>query len=138
MAVKDIAARVRPALVPVADTLGPSFPSGHSSTSASFYAAAALILGRRAQRPTRQLLAAVAISVSVAVAASRVPLDVHWLTDVIGGLTPRLGLVRPLRGSLRRTPTPPNRSHRHRPLQRNHANSEAPMTANRYGFCASW
>jgi undecaprenyl-diphosphatase len=87
VAVKEVADRVRPALVPVAATLGPSFPSGHSSTAASFYAAAALILSRRARRPTRQLLAAAAISVSVAVAASRVLLDVHWLTDVIGGLT---------------------------------------------------
>jgi membrane-associated phospholipid phosphatase len=86
VAVKDVADRVRPALVPVAATLGPSFPSGHSSTSASFYAAAALILGRRARRPTRQLLAAAAICTAVAVAASRVLLDLHWLTDVIGGL----------------------------------------------------
>ena len=36
--------RARPTLNPVAATLGPSFPSGHSSTAAAFYAALALIL----------------------------------------------------------------------------------------------
>ena len=44
--VKHLADRVRPAVNPVAETLGPSFPSGHSSWSAAFFAAAALLLGR--------------------------------------------------------------------------------------------
>jgi undecaprenyl-diphosphatase len=34
----------------------------------------------------RALLAGVAVGLAVAVAASRVLLDVHWLTDVIAGL----------------------------------------------------
>ena len=86
LTVKELAGRVRPALVPLAAHLGPSFPSGHSSTSASFYAAAALVLGRFARRWVRQLLAGGAIGSAVAVAASRVLLDLHWLSDVIGGL----------------------------------------------------
>lgn len=86
LAVKDLAGRVRPALVPLAGTLGPSFPSGHSSTSASFYAAAALVLGRHARRRVRQILAGAAVGIAVAVAASRVLLDLHWLTDVVGGV----------------------------------------------------
>ena len=53
--VKDLVGRVRPALDPVAATLGPSFPSGHSATSAAFYAAAALILGRTLQRRPRHV-----------------------------------------------------------------------------------
>jgi undecaprenyl-diphosphatase len=87
-AVKDLVDRTRPALTPAAATLGPSFPSGHSATAAAFYAAAALILGRWAlPRPVRhQLLAALAVAIAVAVAASRVLLDVHWLSDVVGGL----------------------------------------------------
>ena len=39
VAVKDLADRARPTLNPIAQTLGPSFPSGHSSTAAAFYAA---------------------------------------------------------------------------------------------------
>jgi undecaprenyl-diphosphatase len=84
--VKDLVGRVRPALDPVAATLGPSFPSGHSASAAAFYAAAALILGRRAGPRVRAVLAGLAVAVAVAVAASRVLLDLHWLTDVLGGL----------------------------------------------------
>jgi membrane-associated phospholipid phosphatase len=84
--VKDLADRVRPAFNPAAASLGPSFPSGHSATAATFYAATALLLGRWRGRPTRAVLAALAVGLAVAVAASRVLLDVHWLSDVIAGL----------------------------------------------------
>ena len=86
LVVKDIVGRVRPAFDPAAATLGPSFPSGHSATAAAFYAAAALIVGRTLRRPARQLVIAGAIGIAVAVAASRVLLDLHWLSDVVGGL----------------------------------------------------
>lgn len=127
LGVKDLVGRVRPALVPAAAHLGPSFPSGHSATAAAFYAAAALVVGRRLPRRGRQLLAAVAVAVAVAVAASRVLLDLHWLSDVIGGLALGWGwfafcavlfggrLLRPtaaldtaaVSGHLIRTPAPP-------------------------------
>jgi membrane-associated phospholipid phosphatase len=84
--VKQLADRVRPTFNPAAATLGPSFPSGHSATAAAFYAAAALLLGRRRSRPTRAVLAGLAVGLAIAVAASRVLLDVHWLSDVIAGL----------------------------------------------------
>ena len=84
---KDLVGRVRPTLNPAAATLGPSFPSGHSSTSAAFYAAAALLLGRALRRPVRHLLIAAAVAIAVGVASSRVLLDFHWLSDVIGGLS---------------------------------------------------
>jgi undecaprenyl-diphosphatase len=83
---KALVDRVRPDLNPIAHTLGPSFPSGHSSTAAALWAAVALVavrwLGRRAATP----LAGAAVGIAAAVAASRVLLDVHWLTDVIAGL----------------------------------------------------
>jgi undecaprenyl-diphosphatase len=72
--IKEILDRVRPTFNPIAETLGPSFPSGHSGLAAAFYAAAALVL------------AGGAVAVAVAVACSRVLLGVHWLSDVIAGL----------------------------------------------------
>src|SRR4051794_40082092 len=56
-AIKDLVDRARPTLNPIAHTLGPSFPSGHASTAASFYAALALILARGRAARTRALLA---------------------------------------------------------------------------------
>jgi membrane-associated phospholipid phosphatase len=84
--IKQITDRVRPTFNPAAASLGPSFPSGHSATAAAFYATTALLLGRWHGRPTRAIFAGLAAGIAVAVAASRVLLDVHWLSDVIAGL----------------------------------------------------
>jgi membrane-associated phospholipid phosphatase len=78
--------RARPAIDPVAATLGPSFPSGHSSTAASLFAALALLAGRRRSVRARAALAGAAVGLAVAVACSRVMLDLHWSSDVVGGL----------------------------------------------------
>jgi undecaprenyl-diphosphatase len=85
-AIKDLVDRARPTLNPIARTLGPSFPSGHSSTAACVYAALALVLARGRGPRTRTVLAAGAVGIAVAVAASRVLLDVHWVSDVVAGL----------------------------------------------------
>lgn len=89
--IKHLADRVRPELNPIAATFGPSFPSGHSSWSAAFCATAVLLLGRGRSTRTRALLTGVGAALAVAVASSRVLLNAHWLTDVIGGLA--LGLA---------------------------------------------
>jgi undecaprenyl-diphosphatase len=84
--IKDLANRARPTLNPAAAALGPAFPSGHSSTAAALYAGAALLLARRRGHVLRAVLTGFAVGLAVAVAASRVLLDVHWLSDVIAGL----------------------------------------------------
>ena len=84
--IKDLLDRVRPTLNPITETLGPSFPSGHSTAAAAFYAAAALVLGRGVGKHGRALLAGAAVGIAVAVACTRVLLDVHWLSDVVAGL----------------------------------------------------
>jgi undecaprenyl-diphosphatase len=87
LSVKALVGRARPTLEPAAASLGPSFPSGHSATAAAFYAAVALVLGRRLAQRRRQILISLAVALAVAVAASRVLLDLHWLSDVVGGLS---------------------------------------------------
>ena len=85
-AVKQLVDRARPTIEAVAATLGPSFPSGHTSTAAASWAAFALVAGRWWGRRAWPALAGVAVGIAVGVACSRVFLDVHWLTDVLGGL----------------------------------------------------
>jgi membrane-associated phospholipid phosphatase len=86
LAVKALTDRARPTLNPVAHTLGPSFPSGHASMAAAFFAAAALILSRGGHRGRSAALGGLAVAIAVAVASSRVFLDVHWVSDVVAGL----------------------------------------------------
>jgi undecaprenyl-diphosphatase len=86
LTVKNLDDRLRPTFNPAAATLGPSFPSGHSATAAAFYATAAFLIGQRRGHLVRAVLVGVAVGIAVAVATSRVLLDVHWLTDVIAGL----------------------------------------------------
>ena len=79
--------RERPDVMWLVSWSGASFPSGHTAA-----AAAALARGRADPRSgpvtphVRALLAAGAALISVAVAASRALLGVHWLTDVLAGL----------------------------------------------------
>jgi undecaprenyl-diphosphatase len=84
--VKDLVDRVRPTANPIAHTLGPSFPSGHTTGAAACFAAFALVIGRGRSRNVQSLLAGAAVFIALAVAASRVLLGVHWLSDVFGGL----------------------------------------------------
>jgi membrane-associated phospholipid phosphatase len=85
-AIKQLVDRARPTIEAVAATLGPSFPSGHTSAAAASWAAFALVAGRWWGRRAWPALAGLAVGIAVGVAASRVLLDVHWLTDVLAGL----------------------------------------------------
>jgi membrane-associated phospholipid phosphatase len=84
--VKYLVDRARPDVDPLAGFGGPSFPSGHSATAAATLAVCALLLGRRRPLAVRSTLAGVAAGLAIAVAATRVLLGVHWLTDTIAGL----------------------------------------------------
>jgi undecaprenyl-diphosphatase len=78
--------RSRPNIDRLVGFSGPSFPSGHAATSAAVYAAIALVLVRGRSYRTRRAVAAAAVGIAGAVAATRVLLGVHWLSDVIAGL----------------------------------------------------
>jgi membrane-associated phospholipid phosphatase len=84
--IKDVLDRVRPEFNPMAETLGPSFPSGHSAGAAAFWCAVALLVARGRTPHQRALIFGIAAGVAAGVACSRVMLGVHWLSDVIAGV----------------------------------------------------
>jgi undecaprenyl-diphosphatase len=84
--IKDILDRVRPEFNPIAETLGPSFPSGHSAGAAAFLGAVALLVSRGRMPHQRAVIVGAAAGLAAGVACSRVMLGVHWLSDVIAGL----------------------------------------------------
>ena len=84
--IKDILDRVRPEFNPIAETLGPSFPSGHSAGAAAFLGAVALLVSRGRTAPQRAVIFGVAAGFTAGVACSRVMLGVHWLSDVVAGV----------------------------------------------------
>lgn len=87
---KQLVDRARPVFdAPVATALGPSFPSGHALGSAVFWTTCAVLLMPHVRRPRLVLLAGVLVA--GVVAASRVLLGVHFLSDVGGGLLLGLG-----------------------------------------------
>jgi membrane-associated phospholipid phosphatase len=83
--VKVLVDRDRPPVPHLASSSGFSFPSGHTAAAAATWAAVALVLGRGRPLWAKAWLGAGAALLTVVVAASRVLLGVHWLTDVIGG-----------------------------------------------------
>ncbi len=78
--------RERPDIGALTSHSGSSFPSGHAAAAAACWAGIALVCTRRRSRPIRAVAASAVAVIGVAVAASRVLLGVHWLTDVIAGL----------------------------------------------------
>jgi len=64
-----------------------SFPSGHMVRSVVVYGLLAFVIRRLSPSPTvRALAIPVAVVIIVAEAFDRIYLDVHWESDVIGGL----------------------------------------------------
>lgn len=84
--IKTIVDRARPDIDQLTGFSGASFPSGHAATIAAMSAAAGLLLGLGHDGRRRAIITGVAVGVSTSVAATRVLLGVHWLTDVVAGL----------------------------------------------------
>jgi membrane-associated phospholipid phosphatase len=83
--VKYLVRRHRPVLThPLAHAHGYSFPSGHALGSAALWASVAFLAAARGWSRGRAV--SLAVVVPVVVAATRVLLGVHYLTDVLAGL----------------------------------------------------
>lgn len=92
-----IARQVQRARPPVADWLtsasGWSYPSGHATQVTALGVAVLLVLWPQGSRRVRLTSAGVTSTAVVLVCLSRVYLGVHWLTDVLGGLTMSITLA---------------------------------------------
>jgi undecaprenyl-diphosphatase len=79
--------------------VGNSFPSGHMMRAVIVYGLLAFVVRRLAPSPlVRSLAAPVAIAIIALMAFDRLYLDVHWESDVIGGLL--LGAIALLAGTV--------------------------------------
>jgi len=83
---KNLFERARPDPVPGLVTSGYSFPSGHAAGALMVYGLLAWLLCQRASPRGRWLIGVAAALLIAAIAASRVLLGVHYLSDVLGGL----------------------------------------------------
>jgi membrane-associated phospholipid phosphatase len=76
-----------------------SFPSGHVIRAVVVYGLLAFVVRRMAPSPIARALAVpIAIAVIVLISFDRIYLDVHWESDVIGGLI--LGSIALLAGTV--------------------------------------
>jgi membrane-associated phospholipid phosphatase len=76
------------------DTFSSAFPSGHAVRAAAVYALVAWLVLRwtsRHRRVTRALAVTLAVTMILAIGASRMLLGDHWLTDVLGGYVLGIG-----------------------------------------------
>lgn len=81
---KRVYARPRPGAAANAMDASYAFPSGHATISTAVCATLAFVLYRE-QLAGRRIATILALLVPALVGLSRVYLDVHWTTDVIGG-----------------------------------------------------
>ena len=96
---RSIAQTDGPSITHAAHLVSNSFPSGHVVRAVIVYGLLAFVIRRLAPSPIARALAVpVAIVVIVLESFDRIYLDVHWETDVIGGLI--LGAIALLAGTV--------------------------------------
>ena len=96
--IKNIVKRTRPfhshpEILNLKDVEGYSFPSGHSTGSASTFVGAAVVMRDAKQKWLRKVLIVCAIAIPMLVALTRMYLGAHYLTDVLCGLAIGTGMV---------------------------------------------
>ena len=83
---KILTVRVRPEGAALLHETGGSFPSGHAAFSLFFFGFLAYLLSRQVKgRPCRILICAAALLIAGVIGASRIYLNAHWVSDVLGG-----------------------------------------------------
>ena len=75
----------------LAHAMGKSFPSGHAMSSTVVYGTLLLVFLPALPKRSRRWVFAATVTLVLAIAASRLALGVHFLSDVIGGIV--LGLA---------------------------------------------
>ena len=63
-----------------------AFPSGHTASATAVALASAMAMHRNQPRASLATLVLIGAGVPIAIGASRIALDEHWLTDVLGGM----------------------------------------------------
>ncbi|VVB79979.1 Undecaprenyl-diphosphatase [uncultured archaeon] len=82
---KDLIARPRPVLQAVQETSF-AFPSGHATISIVFFGLLTLFAFKHMKSKKQKILSLITSLVLILIAGlTRIYLNVHWLTDVIGG-----------------------------------------------------
>jgi undecaprenyl-diphosphatase len=62
-----------------------SYPSGHTAISAVFLILSSYIYTHQMQVKHKKVYIGIAVCISVSIAASRLFLGEHWLSDIVGG-----------------------------------------------------
>ena len=70
-----------------------SFPSGHTTLSVAIYGFLAFFIATQLPKEKRKIIYWLATLIAVSVGISRIYLEAHWLTDVIGGILLGLSVI---------------------------------------------